>query len=143
MLNALKDSVIISFFRGSEMKDPKGVLEKPGENSRFARYMRITDAKTAAALEGTILAYVSEAIKIEAEGRKTAPQNDIDLNYPQELIEYFEQHPDLEKAFAALTPGRKRGFLLHFSAAKQAKTKIARIKKSMPKILAGKGWNER
>jgi len=50
--------------------------------------------------------------------------------------------PALKKAFEALTPGRQRGYLLHFAQAKQAKTREARIEKFMPQIMAGKGWNE-
>jgi uncharacterized protein YdeI (YjbR/CyaY-like superfamily) len=51
--------------------------------------------------------------------------------------------PDFKAAFEALTPGRQRGYLLHFSGAKQAQTRMARIEKMMPKIFDGKGWNER
>ena len=68
--------------------------------------------------------------------------NDAPLDYPDELIQMFEANPDFEDAFSALTPGRQRGYLIHFSSAKQSKTKTARIEKCMPKIFIGKGWNE-
>jgi uncharacterized protein YdeI (YjbR/CyaY-like superfamily) len=50
--------------------------------------------------------------------------------------------PKLKAAFHALTPGRQRGYLLHFSSAKQSKTREARIEKCMPQILDGKGLED-
>ena len=143
MLSALKDSVVISFFRGAEMKDPENILEKPGDNSRFARYIRVTDTQTISSLKQVILSYIREAIEIENSSRRADSGKDVPLDYPEELVQLFETNPDFEEAFSALTPGRKRGYLIHFSSAKQSKTKVARIEKCMPNIFNGKGWNER
>jgi uncharacterized protein YdeI (YjbR/CyaY-like superfamily) len=142
-LSALKESVVLSFFRGAQMTDPENILEKPGDNSRFARYIRITDAQSIAPLKATILAYVGEAIALEASGKPLEASDDDSLDVPEELIQAFEASPEFEEAFSALTPGRQRGYLLHFSSAKQSKTRTARIERAMPKILVGKGWNER
>ena len=143
MLSAPKEDVIVSFFQGAQLKDPENILEKPGENSRFARYIRFTDVETIASLKHTILRYIQEAIKIENSGKRMDVSNDAPLKYPDELIQTFQADPDFEEAFSALTPGRQRGYLIHFSSAKQSKTRTARIEKSMPKIFIGKGWNER
>ena len=143
MLSALKESVIISFFRGAHLKDPENVLEKPGDNSRFARYLRFTDAEKITAQKNTILSYVSEAIELEKSGKQLDISKASPLEYPDELLQIFAENPDFEAAFSALTPGRQRGYLIHFSSAKQSKTKIARIEKSKRKIFDGKGWNER
>jgi len=143
MLSALKESVIVSFFQGAQLKDPENILEKPGENSRFARYLRVTDTKTIAALKHTILSYIQEAVDIEKSGKKEDVNNNKMLEFPGELVQMFEANPGFQEAFSALTPGRQRGYLIHFSSAKQSKTKTARIQKFMPKILDGKGWNER
>jgi uncharacterized protein YdeI (YjbR/CyaY-like superfamily) len=48
----------------------------------------------------------------------------------------------VKKAFYALTPGRQRGYLLHFSAAKQSKTRAARVEKCIARILDGKGLDD-
>ena len=48
----------------------------------------------------------------------------------------------LAKAFHALTPGRRRGYVMHFSGAKKSETRTARIEKWAPKILAGLGMND-
>jgi len=143
MLSALKESVTVSFFQGAAMKDPENILEKPGENSRFARYIRFTDTQTIASLKPAILTYIQEAIEVQKSGEKVDVGNSATLEHPDELIQIFETNPDFEEAFSALTPGRQRGYLLHFTSAKQSKTKTARIEKSMPKIFNGKGWNER
>ena len=143
MLSALKDCVTLSFFRGAELKDPEQLLEKPGPNSRFARYLRFSDPQTIAASKTAILRFIDEAIALAASGKSPEPSEETSLAYPEELEEMFATNPDFAAAFAALTPGRQRGYLLHFSSAKQAKTRIARIEKFMPKIFNGKGWQER
>jgi uncharacterized protein YdeI (YjbR/CyaY-like superfamily) len=54
----------------------------------------------------------------------------------------MDELPALRTAFEALTPGRQRAYLLHFSSAKQASTRISRIEKSVQRILDGKGMND-
>ena len=61
---------------------------------------------------------------------------------PDEFKTILEEMHDLKTAFYALTPGRQRGYLLHFSQPKQAKTRESRIEKSMDKILNGKGLED-
>jgi len=143
LLSALKDSMTLSFFRGVQMKDPENILVKPGKNSRFARYIRIKDLQTIISLENTLLDYIVEAIELERLGKPFDASLNDPLGYPDELLHVFEARPDFEKAFSSLTPGRQRGYLIYFTSAKQSKTKTARIEKCMPKIFAGKGWNER
>lgn len=143
ILSALKDSATVSFLRGALLEDPARILEKPGENSRFARYARFTDTKSIAAHQSTLLAYVKEAIEIEDSGQKVDTSHDALPDAPPELVDRLDQDVDFARAFDALTRGRQRGYLLHFNAAKQSKTRTARIEKCMAQIFAGKGWNER
>ncbi len=143
MLSALNDSVVVSFFQGAQLKDPVGILEKPGESSRFARYLRFTDRQGVEQRQGDILAYVAEAAEIAKSGNSLEPAVTDLPEYPQELVDVFGGDPGFEAAFTALTPGRQRGYLIHFSSAKQSATRAARIDRQMPKIFAGKGWNER
>jgi uncharacterized protein YdeI (YjbR/CyaY-like superfamily) len=63
-------------------------------------------------------------------------------DYPAELQTYMQAHPDFAQAFEALTPGRRRGYLLHFSGAAQSSTRLRRIETSRPKVMAGKGMQE-
>lgn len=143
MLGTLKESVVVSFFRGAELKDPNDILEKPGENSRFARYLRVTDGDPILGLRNTILRYIEEAVELEKSGKPAVASDDGSMDYPEELKNAFSSDTKFEEAFESLTPGRQRGYLIHFSSAKQSKTRADRIEKAKEKIYAGKGWNER
>jgi len=143
LLSALKESVTVSFLAGAALKDPQGLLEKPGPNSRFARYMRFVDAPSVASSKSALLAFIQQAKTLAASGEGSTVEDGSLPECPEELIQAFEANPQLEEAFMALTPGRQRGYLIHFSSAKQSKTRAARIEKYTPKILQGKGWQER
>ncbi|MGZ0656985.1 YdeI/OmpD-associated family protein [Coraliomargarita sp. W4R72] len=143
MLSALKERVVVSFFRGAEIKDVADVLELPGENTRFARCIRITEVTAVAALKPVLLSYIAEAIKIETSGKAAEPTESAAMEPPEELLQAFATNAEFKAAFTALTLGRQRGYLIYFASAKQSKTKAARIEKCMPKIFSGKGWNER
>ena len=85
--------------------------------------------------------YASEAIEVEIAGLTV--EKGTDFAYPDELIDKFDEDPDFKIAFEGLTPGRQRGYVLHFSGAKQSKTRAARIEKYRPKIFHGKGIHDR
>ncbi len=138
MLGVLKDSCVLSFIKGQLLTDPKGFLELPGPNSREGRILRFTQLSQATLLENDIRHFLQEAIQVERSGKKseTAPPPQV---LPDELLQKFAEHPGLESAFFALTPGRQRGYLIHFSGAKQSPTRLSRIEKCIPKIFEGKG----
>jgi uncharacterized protein YdeI (YjbR/CyaY-like superfamily) len=62
---------------------------------------------------------------------------------PEEFQQKLNDDPALKTAFEALTPGRQRGYLLYFSAAKQSKTRRSRIEKYIPQIFRGRGLNDK
>ena len=65
-----------------------------------------------------------------------------ELKIPEELQIRLDKEPALKKAFAALTPGRQKGYIYQIAAAKQSATRASRVNKFMPGILAGKGLND-
>jgi uncharacterized protein YdeI (YjbR/CyaY-like superfamily) len=138
MLGVFKDSCVLSFIKGQLLPDPKGLLALPGPNSREGRILRFTQLSQATGLENEIRHFLQEAIQTERSGKKseTAPPPQVLLD---ELLEKFAEHPGLEAAFFALTPGRQRGYLIHFSGAKQSPTRLSRIEKCIPNIFVGKG----
>jgi uncharacterized protein YdeI (YjbR/CyaY-like superfamily) len=138
MLGVFKDSCVLSFVKGQLIPDPKGLLELPGPNSREGRILRFTKLSQATLLEKDIRHYLQEAILVEQSGKKIEAVTTIQV-LPEELLQKFAEHPGLETAFLALTPGRQRGYLIHFSGAKQSPTRLSRIEKCVPKIFAGKG----
>jgi uncharacterized protein YdeI (YjbR/CyaY-like superfamily) len=141
MLAALKSYCAISFFKGVLLNDSKNILDKPGENSQHGRLIKFTKDSDLAAMEKTIKQYIKQAIEIEKAGLKveTAPNPEP---IPDEFKQVMDENPELKSAFFALTPGRQRSWILHFSSAKQAQTRISRIEKYTPKILQGKGFHD-
>lgn len=140
MISALKDSAIISFFKGSLLQDEPGLLSFAGENSQVAKLIRFTRVEDILKMEDLLKAYIFEAVEVEKAGLKVQKSTAPEL--PEELLRKFEEMPAFQEAFEALTPGRQRGYLLHFSQPKQSATRTTRIEKCLPKIFAGKGMQE-
>lgn len=143
ILSALKDSANLSFFKGALMKDPEGILSKPGPNSQSARYIKYSALEPIQEQEEVIKEYVAEAIEIEKAGLKVEFKDTSDFEVPEEFQTKLDEDPALEMAFEALTPGRQRGYLLYFSGAKQSQTRSSRVEKYIPKIMEGKGFHDR
>ena len=143
IIHGFKDYCAVLFCKGALLKDPKGVLVQQTDNVQAARQIRFTQLREVTELNSVLKAYLMEAIEVEKAGLEVTYKSTAEFIVPEELREKFSQAPDLKKAFEALTPGRQRGYLLHFSAAKQSKTRTARIEKCMPQILSGKGLDDR
>ena len=94
-------------------------------------------------LKPILKAYIQEAIEVEKAGLEVTYKKTSEFKMPEEFQKKLDEIPALKTAFEALTPGRQRGYLLYFSAAKQSKTREARIEKCMDQIFDGKGLNER
>lgn len=143
MIFGMKEYCALGFFKGSLLKDPEGVLVAPGEHSQAMRQLRFTQAEEIDAQSATLSAYLNEAIELEKAGAKVDFSEKHELTYPEELRAALDGNAALKAAFEALTPGRQRGYILHFSGAKQASTRVARIEKCTPDILVGNGLNGR
>ena len=141
IIQGFKEYCALGFFQGALLTDPKKLLVQLGQ-VQAARVMKFTSAKEIAAKATTIKAYLREAIAAAQAGLKvkTKPRT---LPVPDELQAKFDDNPRFERAFEALTPGRQRGYLYHFSGAKQSATRTSRIEKAMPAIFAGRGFLER
>ena len=143
ILTAFKDYCCLSFFKGSLMKDLEKMLITPGEHSQAARQLRFTKTEEVLEHKDAIKSYIQQAIDLEKSGAKVNFKQKDNLEFPEELIQKMNQDESFKKAFQALTPGRQRGWNLHFTSAKQSATRASRIEKAKAKILEGKGWNER
>lgn len=142
IISAFKESCIIGFMKGALMKDTKGILEMPGENSNSSRFIRFTNIERVLELQETILDYIKEAIEIEKSGKKIISKKVEEYPIPDELIKEFESDIVFKNAFYSLTPGRQKSYLIFYSAAKQSATRTSRILKSKDAIFNGKGMNE-
>ncbi len=141
IVQEMKEFLALMFFKGALLKDPAGVLEDQGPNSRSARRMQFTSVADVGRLSDTVKAYVDEAIAVEEAGLEVGPAPELVL--VEELQSHLEGDPALRKAFEALTPGRQREYNLYVSGAKQAKTRAARVERYAQKILDGKGLRDR
>lgn len=142
IIQPFKDSCALMFFQGGLLKDPGGVLERPGENSRIARRIRFSSAQDIAELEPVLKSFLQEAIEAVKAGLKVEADQEEGLEFPEEFQRALADNPALKAAFASLTPGRQREYNLHFSGAKQSKTRQSRVEKCVPQILAGKGLRD-
>jgi uncharacterized protein YdeI (YjbR/CyaY-like superfamily) len=142
IMQGFKEYFGLGFFQGALLKDPKNVLVQLGQ-VHAGRVMKFTSANDITAKAATIKAYVREAIAVEKAGLRMKQKKTSDFPVPEELRERFRRDPRFKRAFEALTPGRQRGYLYHFAAAKQSATRVARIEKAMPAIFEGRGFLER
>jgi uncharacterized protein YdeI (YjbR/CyaY-like superfamily) len=139
----LKEYCALLFCKGALLDDVKGILIKPGENTQAARQIRFTNLREIVEMETILKAYIHQAIEVEKAGLEVNYKKTTEFVIPEELQRKLDEITALKTAFAALTPGRQRGYLLYFSAAKQSKTRESRVEKCMPQILNGKGLNDR
>ena len=142
LIHGFKEYAALLFMKGALLKDVKGILVQQTENVQAARQMRFTSVNEIVKLKPTIKAYIKQAIEVEKAGLKVALKKPSEFNMAEEFKNALDDMPELKTAFYKLTPGRQRGYLLHFSTAKQAKTREARIEKWVPQILKGKGLED-
>ena len=141
LLQPFKEHCALLFLKGVLLEDTHGLLRSQGENTQAS--LRLEFTSEAAIQKSVVRSYAKQAIAVEQAGLKVDFKARRELALPEELRQIFQEDPGLAKAFQALTPGRQRAYVLHFSAAKQSKTRRARIEKCAPKILSGKGFNDR
>lgn len=139
LIHEYKDYCAILFHKGALLKDTNNILIKQTENMQSARQIRFTNLSEIEELKSIIKQYIYEAIEIEKAGLKVKLKKTSDYKMPVELKQKFKENPDFEIAFKNLTEGRKRGYLLHFSKPKQAKSRLSRIEKNMERIFNGNG----
>lgn len=142
IIGAFRGDFRITFFNGALLSDPEGLLERQGPNSQTADALRFMSNDGPAAIAATITSYLEES-KTHAEAGRVAAKPAREIVLPEELIEALDADPELSEAFHALTPGRQKSYAINLSGAKKPETRVARIEKFRPKILAGKGALER
>jgi uncharacterized protein YdeI (YjbR/CyaY-like superfamily) len=139
----LKESCALSFFKGALLSDSKHILERIGQHTQAARWIRFTSVKEIAALQSALNSYLCEAIELEESGKKVELKKPSHYAIPHELQTILDGNAALMAAFQALTPGRRKSYIFHISGAKQARTRQARAERCVPMILSGRGFNER
>ena len=142
LIHGLKEYCALLFFKGALLKDSKGLLTQQTKNVQAARQIRFTSAREIVKMKPILKAYIQEAIEVEKAGLKVNFKTPNEFRVPEELQNKLDEIPGLKTAFGALTPGRRRGYILYFSAPKQSKTRESRVEKCLRQILNGKGLND-
>ena len=142
LIHTFKEYCAVLFFKGALLKDSKGILVQQTKNVQSARQIRFTNAREIVEMQPILKAYIAQAIEVEKSGLEVEFKTTTEFGVPEELQHQFDEIPELKAAFDALTPGRQRGYILHFSEPKQSKTRASRVEKYMPHILNGRGLND-
>jgi uncharacterized protein YdeI (YjbR/CyaY-like superfamily) len=142
LIHAFKEYCALLFMKGSLLNDSKNILFQQTDNVQSGRQIRFTNIQEIIDLEADLKAYIFEAIEVEKAGLKIEYKKTEDFEMPEEFQIVLNENQAVKSAFEALTPGRQKGYLLHFSGAKQSATRCSRIENSIDRILKGKGLND-
>ncbi len=142
IIGAFRGDFRLTFFNAALMKDPEGILEKQGQNTRHPDMIRFVSNDAVVKMEPIIRAYLQEAVGY-AEAGITPLKEQSEIELPDELVEALDSDPELAEAFHDLTPGRKKSYVINLGSVKKSETRTARIAKFRNHILAGKGALER
>jgi uncharacterized protein YdeI (YjbR/CyaY-like superfamily) len=142
LIHDFKEYCALLFFKGAILKNEDQLLVAQSENTQSTRQIRFTHLDEILAKEPAVKAHILEAIEIEKAGKKVELKSTEEFPVPIEFQELLNADPEIQTAFRALTPGRQRGYLLHFAAPKQSATRISRIEKCLPNIMVGKGLTD-
>jgi len=142
LIHVFKEYCALLFFKGALLKDPNGILIQQTKNVQAARQVRFTNVRGIVKMKPLLKAYIREAIEVEKTGLKVSLKKTTEFIIPEEFQNKLDRIRVLKTAFDALTPGRQRAYILHFSAPKQSRTREARVEKCMQQILNGKGLND-
>lgn len=139
LIHGFKDYCALLFMKGALLKDPKGILIQQTKNVQAARQIRFASLADIDKQKAAVKGYLREAIAVEKSGVKVEMKSAAQFDVPEEFLKPLDDDPKLAEAFHALTPGRQKGYLLHFAGAKQSATRAARVEKHVPRILKGLG----
>ena len=142
LMHGFKEYCALLFFKGALLNDTEDILVRQTENVQSARQIRFTSAREIVKMKTILKAYVLEAIQVEKAGLKVKFKKTTEFKTPEEFQKRLDKNSALKTAFHALTPGRQRAYLLHFSQPKQSKTRESRIEKWTKQILKGKGMDD-
>lgn len=142
LLGGFKGSFVVSFFNGVLLSDPHNILEFAGPNSKTAKLIRFTNIEQIGPRADVLRGYVIEAVQQIEAGNSEREVVAQPMTIPAELDAMFSALPALKSAFYMLTPGRQRGYVMHFTSAKQSSTRRARIEKCISRIMSGKGLHD-
>jgi uncharacterized protein YdeI (YjbR/CyaY-like superfamily) len=141
-LGAFKSYVGLWFFQGVFLKDTANLLVNAQEEKTKAlrqwRFYSMDEID-----EKQVKEYVKEAIENQKKGKEVKPNRNKELIIPIELQNVLKKEKELNIQFQKLSQACKREYAEYVSEAKREETKLNRLEKIKPMILAQKGLNDR
>jgi uncharacterized protein YdeI (YjbR/CyaY-like superfamily) len=140
VLGNFKNFAALNFFEGSLLSDPHKWLVQPGTFTQTGRYLPLTSVQQIVERTDDLLAYLFEAKDLAEKGvRAVVTAESKRIEWPAEMHALFAEDPAYGMAFEALTPGRQRAYLMHFTGSENPETRRTRLDRYRPRILAGFG----
>src|SRR4029077_7662799 len=68
IIQGFKEFCALLFCKGALLKDPNGILKKPGENTQAARRLQFTNVREIVEMKPILKAFIYEAIEVEKAG---------------------------------------------------------------------------
>ena len=142
LIHDFKEYCAFLFFKGALLSNADGILIQQSKNVQAARQIRFTNVEEITEKQAILKAHIYEAIEVEKAGLEVKFKKTEEFILVEEFQKKLDELPELKTAFQALTPGRQRAYMLHFSSPKQSKTRESRVEKCIPQILDSKGLND-
>ncbi len=142
LIHGFKGYCALLFMKGALLKDPAGILIQQTKNVQAARQIRFASLADINRQQAVVTAYLREAVALEKQGIKVPMRSVAEFAVPEEFQKRLDDDSKLAEAFRSLTPGRQRGYLLHFAGAKRSATRTARVAHHVPRILQGLGVDD-
>lgn len=142
LIHDFKEYCAFLFFKGALLSNADGILIQQSKNVQAARQIRFTNVEEIIEKQAILKAHIYEAIEVEKAGLEVKFKKTEEFILVEEFQMKLDESSDLKTAFDALTSGRQRAYMLHFSSPKQSKTRESRVEKCIPQILNGKGLND-
>ncbi len=142
LIHGFKDYCALLFMKGALLEDPKGILVQQTRNVQAARQLRFVSLADIKKHKAAVKAYIREAIAVEKSGARVPMKSVAQFAVPAEFQKRLDENSELAEAFFGLSPGRQKGYLLHFNGAKQSATRTARVARHAPRILKGLGLDD-
>jgi len=142
IIGAFRGDFRITFMTAPLLRDPAGILKRSGENTQHPNTVQFKHPSDFVAQASVLKAYLEEA-KGHAEAGVKPKTERATVVLPSELVDALDADPSLAEAFHRLTPGRQRSHVMELEGAKTAETRLRRLEKLRPLILAGKSALDR
>ncbi len=141
---AFQKHVLLTFSRGAELHDPKGLLAQ-GQGRTAMRSAKFTALDQVD--ERMVHDWVTLAVNLDATGEtvvRRPPVKEPEPTMPGELqrVLNLRKNGKAKATYEGLSPSARREYCEWIASAKKEETLLLRVAKSLEKLLDGEGLND-